>query len=150
MIRAPYRLMVHHIGSTSIPGIPAKPMLDLLGVAATEDDLDGITSGLERLGYVARGAFGLPGRRYFIRDGDDSGERLVNLHCWVAGDPAIDRHLAFRDHLRSDPDLARDYAALKVRCAADNPDDLGGYCDCKDAWIKRVEADAVRKYASAS
>lgn len=143
-------LVVHHIGSTSIPAMPAKPILDLLGVAATPTDLEAIAPGLVALGYQERGEHGLPGRRFFVLDALGSRKRLVHLHCWAAGDPAIERHLAFRDHLRARSGLAQEYAELKLRCAAAYPDDRAGYGNCKDPWIRRVEADAVQCRASAS
>lgn len=147
---APVGLVVHHIGSTPIADIPAKPILDPLGVAATPADLNALAPRLVPLGYRARGEQGLPGRRFFVLDAIGSGERLVHLHCWATGDPAIDRYLAFRDHLRARPELAQEYADLKLRCAAACPDDRAGYGNCKDAWIKRVEADAVRCRTPAS
>ncbi len=136
-------LGVHHIGSTSIPGIRAKPVIDLMPVVKCLNQLDQGQRCIEALGYGWWGEYGLPERRYCIKDDPRTGRRLFQLHCYQDGSSEIGRHLAFRDYLRSRPALAREYEAEKLRCQALHPNSSHAYDDCKNAWIRRVEREAL-------
>jgi GrpB-like predicted nucleotidyltransferase (UPF0157 family) len=133
---------VHHIGSTSIAGIHAKPILDLLPVVTSLATVDAARAVLEAQGYAWWGEYGLPGRRYFTRD--EAGVRIANVHVYEHGAPAIARHLAFRDYVRAHPDVARAYDEEKARARALHPGDSYAYTEEKAAFIRRVEADALR------
>jgi GrpB-like predicted nucleotidyltransferase (UPF0157 family) len=132
---------IHHIGSTAVPGLPAKPIIDLLPIARSLAEIEAATPALEAAGYKAWEEYGLPGRRYFTKD--RHGVRTHNIHIYQAGDPDIARHLAFRDYLRRHPAVRDDYAAVKRAAYARHPADIGGYSDHKDAWIKRTEQRAL-------
>ena len=132
--------MSEHIGSTSIPGIRAKPYLDIMPGLATFDDGFAIVPAMESLGYSARGEFGIPRRHYFTKWVEDD-ERVWkhNVHTYVVGDTEWVRHLAFRDALRSDESLRDEYEALKVSLARQF-DDVNLYADAKSEFVDRVIA----------
>jgi GrpB-like predicted nucleotidyltransferase (UPF0157 family) len=133
---------IHHIGSTAIPGIFAKPVIDMLLVASSLPFLDDSASSMMRLGYEAMGEFGIPGRRYFRKDSAD-GVRTHQVHAFQIGSADIERHLAFRDYMRSHPAAAASYSELKRQLAAQHPDDLSANMNGKDAFVKEHEARAL-------
>lgn len=128
-------LTVHHIGSTAIPGIQAKPIVDLLPVVRSLADLDHQSAKFQQLGYQCWGEYGIPGRRYCTWNDPASDQRLFQLHCFESHHSEIERHLAFRDYLRSNPAKAQEYEAEKHRCRALHPDDSHAYSEAKTAWI---------------
>jgi GrpB-like predicted nucleotidyltransferase (UPF0157 family) len=140
---APHFRVAHHIGSTAIAAIHAKPIVDLLIEVADIDAVDECNVAMAKIGYEAMGEFGIAGRRYFRKD-DEQGVRLFHVHAFATGSPEIGRHLAFRDYLITHPEPAAEYSDLKRRLAAAHPDDIDAYMDGKDAFIKRIEALAER------
>lgn len=136
---------VHHIGSTSVPGLPAKPIIDLLPVFESEDAKLAAQGAVEALGYEWMGAFGLPGRSYARLDHPETGVRQVQAHCYAKGHADIARHLAFRDALRSNAALRAGYASIKGACAARHPEGGAAYGACKSGWIEKTEARALAR-----
>lgn len=134
---------LHHIGSTSVAGLCAKPIIDMLLEVSDLKQLEARTSALEALGYEAKGEFGIPERRYFPRN-DASGLRTHQLHAFVATSAAVIRHLAFRDYLRAHPAVRLAYGELKRELARQFPHDADAYMDGKDAFIKDYEARALQ------
>lgn len=100
---------IHHIGSTAIPGIFAKPVIDILLVASNLRFLDDCAPDMVRLGYEVMGEFGIPGRRYFRKDSPE-GVRTHQVHAFQVGSADIHRHLVFRDYMRSNPSAAASYS----------------------------------------
>ena len=137
----PLLVELHHIGSTAVEGLWAKPILDLMPVVTSLEAVDRLDPELEALGYQCMGEFGIPGRRYFRKGGD---HRTHQLHVFQAGDRKnILRHLAVRDYLRTHPEAARQYGALKTALAAEFPYDIDGYCRGKEAFVQQLERDAL-------
>lgn len=136
-------IAVHHIGSTAIPGICAKPIIDLLPVVTDLASFDHASEALTQLGYQPKGEFGIPGRRYFTLE-SPTGERLVHVHAFAEGDPNITCHLAFRDYMIDHPDESRAYEAEKRRCRDLHPNDSRAYSEAKSAWILDAEQRALR------
>ncbi|MEN3949958.1 GrpB family protein [Iodidimonas sp. SYSU 1G8] len=134
-------LRTEHMGSTSVPGLAAKPIVDLLPVVASLEDLDWQRPRIEALGYDWFGAFGIEGRRFCILMKE--GRPAVHLHFFQQDSPQIARHLIFRDYLRAHPDRARAYDAEKRRAAALHPQDSMAYNREKWDWVAREEARAL-------
>lgn len=134
-----------HFGSTSVPGMSAKPVIDMIAIVR---DLTVVDAGSERmieLGYDAAGDWGIPGRRLFRKGGE---ARTHHIHFYEAGNPHIARHLVVRDYLRAAPDEVRAYAALKADLAARFAD-TSGYSPAKKAYVGELENRALA-WAAAS
>ncbi len=136
----PTLIRIEHVGSTAIPGIVAKPVIDLLPMVRSLAALDARRPQVEALGYVWRGEFGIPGRRYCPRD--VAGVRRFHAHCLAEGDREIARMLVFRDYLRAHPDEARGYETAKREAAAAHPGDTQAYNVHKEPWLLACRARA--------
>ena len=135
---------VYHIGSTSVPGLAAKPILDIMPVVKSLEAADRVAAEFEKLGYEYLGEFGIKGRRYLRKGGD---ERTHQIHIFQADDlDNIVRHLAFRDYMRTHKKEREEYASLKKELALRFPYDIGGYCDGKEDFVRRAEAEALSCY----
>jgi GrpB-like predicted nucleotidyltransferase (UPF0157 family) len=138
---------IHHMGSTAIPGIYAKPIIDMLAVTEDIRLLDEHGARLEALGYEALGEFGIPGRRYF-RKSNAAGERTHQIHSFQADSLEVTRHLAFCAYLRAHPEAAREYEALKLRLAEAHPEDINLYTEGKGALIRDIDVRAAAWFSS--
>ncbi len=132
---------LHHIGSTSVSGLSAKPIIDMLAEVSGVAELDSRTHVLESLGYESLGEHGIRGRRYFRRR-DASGVRTHHMHAFDVRSPQVARHLAFRDYLIAHPAVARAYGELKQQVAARSTD-MEAYMAGKDSFIKLYESEAL-------
>jgi GrpB-like predicted nucleotidyltransferase (UPF0157 family) len=128
---------VEHIGSTSVPGLCAKPIVDIAVGLLKLELTDKQIAAMEELGYEYLGEFGLPGRLYF-RKGDP---RTHHVHVVEHGGMHWERQLVFRDALRTDPEERRRYDAFKRRLAAEGHS-REAYTELKTPFIRAVEARA--------
>lgn len=137
-------LQVFHIGSTSVPGLNAKPIIDIMPVVHHIDQVDRCTPAFEAIGYEVMGEFGMPGRRYMRKGGDN---RTHQIHAFQYDNSSdILRHLAFRDYLRCHPGVCADYGKLKSELAKQHPSDIEAYGDGKETFVKQAEQDALQWY----
>ena len=135
---------IHHIGSTSVSGLAAKPIIDLLPLVRDITRVDELTPTLQAVGYKPWGEYGLPGRRFFTKDRDEY--RTHNIHIYQADNPEVERHLAFCAYLRSHEDVCKEYEALKREAYALHPASIPDYNDYKDTFIKQLEQVAIGWY----
>jgi len=133
---------LHHIGSTAIPGIVAKPVIDMLAVVTDVTTLDRRAPLLEEVRYEALGEFGILGRRYFRKDSAE-GVRTHQMHAFAVGSPEIDRHLVFRDYMRAHQTEAEQYAELKQELARRFPTNMDAYTEGKTEFIREIERRAA-------
>jgi GrpB-like predicted nucleotidyltransferase (UPF0157 family) len=148
---------IEHMGSTSVPGLAAKPVIDIMPGMRSLERAAALVAPLEGLGYVYRAEFeqpnefdeGMPDRRYFQRP--EAGDELaVHVHVVEVGGELWERQLLFRDYLRSHPVAAQEYAALKRRLADEynrtmlpqGIDANVGYTDYKTELVRSIEATA--------
>lgn len=130
-------LAIEHVGSTAVPGLAGKPVLDLAIAVDAEPAADACIAPLTAIGYVYRGPYGDdPRRRYYVRDVD--GRRAVQIHLYILPAQAWDEKLALRDALRADAALAAAYAAEKQRVATAVAWDKAAYSVEKDPFIRGV------------
>lgn len=127
---------LHHIGSTSVPGLPAKPVIDMLAEVRSLEALDACNPAMQQLGYEPRGELGIAGRRYFSKGGDE--RRSHHLHAFATAHPGLEKHLVFRDYFRVHSQEATRYAHLKRQLAQAHPDDIEAYMAGKAPLIAEL------------
>ncbi|MBN1890210.1 MAG: GrpB family protein [Thermoflexales bacterium] len=130
-----YVLDIQPIGSTSIPGGVAKPIIDI-GIAVESFEGAFVCVGpMERLGYEYGGENGIPRRHYFVKRVPDT---THHVHMFEESNPAWGNHILFRDYMRKHPAAVEEYTALKLALAERFPRDRGAYTDGKAAFIERI------------
>lgn len=133
-------IAIHHIGSTAVPGLDAKPIIDIMPVVRDITLVDEYNQPMRDIGYEPKGENGIPGRRYFQKGGDD---RTRHVHVFQVGSPQIERHLAFRDYLRAHPNEATEYGEMKRKLAREFPHDIDSYIQGKETLVKEIEQRAL-------
>ncbi len=161
--------IIEHVGSTSVPHLAAKPIIDILVGLKTSADLDKTVSPMLNNHFIYYETYNavMPERRYFVGLKDKSAIRkfqniykegditpsdeihhhkLTHIHIWEFGTSEWIRHIAFRDYLRTHPSVRADYEALKKELSAINWKDGNEYNGGKNDFIKREEAKAILWY----
>lgn len=143
----PLALRIEHVGSTAVPGLGAKPIIDLDVVIESPGVLALVVEALKTLGYSHEGDGGIPGREAFRREGatvpaNGSGRLWPAHHLYVCprDSEELGRHLRFRDYLRSHPEAAARYEALKRDLAHRYANDIDAYIEGKSAFVERILA----------
>ncbi len=132
-------ITVEHIGSTSVPGLAAKPIIDLDVVIRDWEQFSEIVERLEASGYHHEGDLGIPGREAFCYENKP---HFRTHHLYVCSEDSreLHRHIVFRDYLRAHPKVAKKYGKVKMSAAALFPDDVSKYMQYKSACIKEIYA----------
>ena len=133
-------IRIEHVGSTSVPGLSAKPIIDLDVVIEDGSWLEAVITALGGIGYRHEGDLGIAGREAFAYEGK---EHLRKHHLYVcpSNSAELKRHLAFRDYLRARPEAAREYGRIKEEGAALYPYDIEKYIEHKSPFIERIYAE---------
>jgi GrpB-like predicted nucleotidyltransferase (UPF0157 family) len=126
---------IEHVGSTSVPGLAAKPIIDISIVVPASPDVQIGISRLATLGYVHQGDLGIKEREAFA---NPDGLPRHNLYLCPRASVALANHLALRDYLRTHPEAVREYGELKKRLAQRFPDDIDSYIDGKTAMVLKM------------
>jgi len=135
--------VVHHIGSTSVPGLKAKPIIDIMPLVRNIEVVHKFDDKMIALDYEPMGEFGITERRYFRKGGD---VQSYHVHVFELGSRGAERHLAFRDFLREHKDAALKYGELKATLANRFPHDIQAYIAGKNNFIKDLEQKAIGWY----
>ena len=135
----PLAQRVEHVGSTSVPGLWAKPIVDIDVVIQSWASLPDTVTALGSLGYVHQGDQGIKEREAFK---SPAGTPSHNLYVCSADSRELKRHVAFRDYLRSHSDAVSEYAELKKKLAVEFRNDIDGYCEAKTDFIESILAKA--------
>ena len=137
-------IAIYHIGSTSVEGLAAKPIIDIMAVVRSLEIVDTVADKFSDIGYEYLGEFGIEVRRYLRKGGD---ERTHQIHIFQADDwNNIGRHLAFRDYMRTHEKEREEYAKIKIELAKKYPYDIDGYCDGKENFVREMEEIAISQF----
>ena len=130
-------LSIEHVGSTSVQGLSAKPIIDIHVVINDTSLLNDVIASLQSIGYKHEGDLGIPGREAFKYDGK---EHLMKHHLYVCAKDSLElkRHISFRDYLKSHPDAISEYSRTKEEGALLYPYDIDKYIEYKSPFIERI------------
>ena len=134
---------IHHVGSTSIVGIRAKPEIDLLIIVKSIEQIDTIESAMSTLGYDVRGECGIPGRYYFSKN--VNGKRTFKAHLCIGSHRLALELIVFRDYLRDHPEEIKIYESLKIRLAKNGSAVTREYLDGKEEYIRGIIEKSISR-----
>lgn len=138
---------IHHIGSTSINHLSAKPIIDIMPIVYKIDNVDNYNQDLSDIGYEIHGEYGITNRRYFTKNDKSTGKKLYHVHVYDRKDDNnIIRHLAFRDYLIAFPKVAKEYENLKLNLIDKYSGDKNSYVNGKNEFVKEIEKLAINWY----
>ncbi|SDO23753.1 GrpB family protein [Alkalicoccus daliensis] len=135
---------IHHIGSTAVPGITAKPIIDIMPAVRDLAEVDKMEKEMKMLGYQIYGEYGIEERRFFTKD--ISGVRTFHVHAFLKDSLHYHPHLAVRDYLIAHEEARRTYGSLKRSLAWEYPNNVNAYAEGKHAFVKELEDRAVHWY----
>ena len=136
----PETVKIYHIGSTSVPGLAAKPIIDMIMEVENIERVDGWNERFIELGYIVKGENGISRRRYYIHGTEE--KRSYHLHVFEKGNPEIVRHLAFRDYMMAHCEEAEAYATLTKELAEKYTYDGELYTEGKNEFVRNVDEKA--------
>lgn len=131
---------IQHKGSTAIPGIFAKPIIDIMPVVRDIDKVDALNDEMIKIGYHPKGEYGIPGRRYFFKGSDEN--HTHHVHVFQVGHPDIERHCLFAEYLKTHPGEAQAYSRLKDKLAKRYREEPEKYTDGKTDFIQGINRKA--------
>jgi GrpB-like predicted nucleotidyltransferase (UPF0157 family) len=143
-VGGPLVLDVQHVGSTAVPGLPAKPILDIAVAVGSSGDIPELVRRLTAVGYIDRGDGGRDGGYLLVRDSEPE-VRTAHVHIVERADPQWHRYVVFRDILRRDDAIRQQYGDMKKQLAAAYPTDRERYTTSKSEFIQRVRSAPNKK-----
>jgi len=131
---------IHHIGSTAVPGLSAKPIIDILIEVEDLLNLDTVNYKFAAIGYECKGEFGIRERRFYQKGGD---ERSHHIHVFKSGSQGAVRHIAFKEYLKAHPSVAREYRDLKSSLVKTSNNNIELYSEGKCEFVGTHEQLAL-------
>lgn len=129
-------VFIEHIGSTAVPGLAGKPIIDMLIAVKKIEIADVLLETIENIGYKSLGDYINKGSRLFVKEVD--GVRLMNVHIFEIKHPHVKEMLGLRDYFRSHPSVVEEYSRLKFDLVDKYPDEYDLYRKHKDEWITKL------------
>jgi GrpB-like predicted nucleotidyltransferase (UPF0157 family) len=129
-----------HFGSTSVYGLKAKPVIDMMCIVNDINKVDSFNDQMDALGYDVAGEWGIEGRRLFRKGGEN---RTHHIHFYQKDNPQIKRHIIFRDYLRAHPEEVVRYSRFKEELAS-RFENTSEYSPAKKSFVQKMEHLAIK------